>query len=212
MSIKINDKQYWTEFYSKNSNIPKVPSPFATYLIESKIINHPDRLIELGCGNGRDSIYFASHDIEVTAIDQCENTTTMLNKMDKINSFAHDFTNLAHQLNEIDVIYSRFTLHSINEVDQDRTLQWAYDAIVEGGLFCIEARTLKDPICGKGIDKGNNVWFYNNHHRRFIDAQDFKRKLIEIGFKIISFEEKNDLAKYKDDNPVVLRAIVLKLK
>jgi len=86
-----------------------------------------------------------------------------------------------------------------------------YNNLKKDGILCVEARTLKDPIFGKGIDKGNNIWFYNDHHRRFIDALSFKNKLVEMGFEIKLFEENNGFAKHKDDDPVVLRAIVKKL-
>jgi tellurite methyltransferase len=208
--MEINDKEYWTDFYSKNLNLPQTPSPFAQYLVDHEIAKPNQKLVELGCGNGRDSIFFAKNDILVTAIDQCENTTSKLNQLHNIHSFSHDFTNLSAFEFHIDVIYSRFTLHSITEEDEERTLLWAFNNLSQKGVFCIEARTLKDPIFGKGIDKGNHIWFYNQHHRRFIDAQLFKAKLVSLGFEIQYFEEKDGFARYKDDNPVVLRAIVKK--
>ena len=77
--------------------------------------------------------------------------------------------------------------------------------------MCIEARTLQDPIYGMGQDMGNNVWFYNEHHRRFIVAEEFVNKLKSFDFKIILSEEKNGFAKMGIDNdPVVLRVIARK--
>ena len=209
----MNDLKYWTEYYKNNKGIKKTPSPFAEYLLESGVIVKNLNLIELGCGNGRDSMFFAKNDVNVTAIDQCENTTTILNKIDNIHSYPHDFTNLPplHKEHYIDIIYSRFTIHSINEESEDRTLKWVYENLKKGGLFCIEARTVKDPLCGKGEDKGNHIWFYNNHHRRFLDAEKFRSKLIALGFEIKLFDEKNGFAKYKNEDPIILRAIVEKI-
>jgi hypothetical protein len=101
-------------------------------------------------------------------------------------------------------------MHSVNLDGEDRTLDWIFNNLKSQGLFCVEARTIKDDICGKGEDKGNNIWFYNGHHRRFIEADEFKEKLKKIGFEIIYFEEQNGFAKYKDSDPIVLRAIVKK--
>ena len=110
-----------------------------------------------------------------------------------------------------DVVYSRFTLHSISDADEERTLGWIYNSLRKDGRLCIEARTLKDPIYGMGKDMGNNVWFYNEHHRRFIDAEKFIEKLKHFDFKVILSEEKNGLAKMGNDNdPVVLRVIARK--
>jgi len=210
--MKINDKKYWSEFYFNNNELTKKPSLFAQYLVENSVINEGDVLFELGCGNGRDSIFFAQNNIDVTAVDQCDKNISFLNEQHNNISFISDnFTNLSNLESKVNVVYSRFTLHSINDEGELRTLNWVYNNLKKDGILCVEARTLKDPIFGKGIDKGNNIWFYNDHHRRFIDALSFKNKLVEMGFEIKLFEENNGFAKHKDDDPVVLRAIVKKL-
>jgi ubiquinone/menaquinone biosynthesis C-methylase UbiE len=210
--MKINDKKYWSEFYFNNNELTKKPSLFAQYLVENSVINEGDVLFEIGCGNGRDSIFFAHNNIDVTAVDQCDKNISFLNEQhNNISFISDDFTNLSNLESKVNVVYSRFTLHSINDEGEQRTLYWVYNNLKKDGILCVEARTLKDPIFGKGIDKGNNIWFYNNHHRRFIDALSFKNKLVEMGFEIKLFEENNGFAKHKDDDPVVLRAIVKKL-
>jgi ubiquinone/menaquinone biosynthesis C-methylase UbiE len=210
--MKINDKKYWSEFYFNNNELTKKPSLFAQYLVENSVINEGDVLFEIGCGNGRDSIFFAHNNIDVTAVDQCDKNISFLNEQhNNISFISDDFTNLSNLESKVNVVYSRFTLHSINDEGEQRTLNWVYNNLKKDGILCVEARTLKDPIFGKGIDKGNNIWFYNNHHRRFIDALYFKNKLVEMGFEIKLFEENNGFAKHKDDDPVVLRAIVKKL-
>jgi ubiquinone/menaquinone biosynthesis C-methylase UbiE len=210
--MKINDKKYWSEFYFNNNELTKKPSLFAQYLVENSVINEGDVLFEIGCGNGRDSIFFAQNNIDVTAVDQCDKNISFLNEQhNNISFISDDFTNLSNLESKVNVVYSRFTLHSINDEGEQRTLNWVYNNLKKDGILCVEARTLKDPIFGKGIDKGNNIWFYNNHHRRFIDALSFKNKLVEMGFEIKLFEENNGFAKHKDDDPVVLRAIVKKL-
>ena len=72
------DLNYWTNFYEKNNHISK-PSNFANEIIKYFKKKKLD-LIELGCGNGRDSIFFASFDLNVTAVDQVETEINRLNK------------------------------------------------------------------------------------------------------------------------------------
>ena len=73
----MNDKSYWKEYYRKNPN-PVDPSTFAKFIIG--FMEPEKKLIELGCGNGRDSVYFAQQKINVTAIDQIEEEMDYLNK------------------------------------------------------------------------------------------------------------------------------------
>lgn len=85
------DKTYWREFYSRHK-IGVEPSLFAklvykNYLLES-IKCDTDKyaesstpsLLELGCGNGRDSLYFAHKGVDITAIDQVQEEIAFLNK------------------------------------------------------------------------------------------------------------------------------------
>jgi len=212
MSKNFNDKEYWNNFYQDliERGVTFPPSPFAQWLIDSGLFNGKKNLVEMGCGNGRDSVFFAANNLNITAIDQCSNTTAILNEMENIESYSGDFTSLDDLDEPADIIYSRFTLHSIDDEEENRTLRWVYKNLAEKGLFTVEVRTVKDPIFGKGVDKGNNIWFYNNHHRRFVEADVFKAKLEKLGFDIISFVEDKGFAKYKDQDPIVLRAIVKK--
>ena len=163
--MKINDKKYWSEFYFNNNELTKKPNLFAQYLVENTVINEGDVLFEIGCGNGRDSIFFAHNNIDVTAVDQCDKNISFLNEQhNNISFISDDFTNLSNLESKVNVVYSRFTLHSINDEGEQRTLNWVYNNLKNDGILCVEARTLKDPIFGKGIDKGNNIWFYNYNY------------------------------------------------
>ena len=206
-----DDKEYWCAYYDEHITKNNLkPSPFAIFLTDNCYIKNK-KIVELGCGNGRDSIFFAKHEAMVTAIDQCSNTTSKLDLVANITGMEADFTELSsNEFGEIDVVYSRFTMHSIDEKGEDRVFRWAFDVLKSGGLFCIEARTLKDPLCGKGISKGENIWYFNGHHRRFLDASVFKNKLIELGFKIELFIEDSGLAKHVKEDPIVLRVIAKK--
>ena len=71
------DKNYWKNIYSKQSE-GEQPSQFAKYIAETIIIEEKS-IIELGCGNGRDAIFFANANAQVTALDQCDNIIELLN-------------------------------------------------------------------------------------------------------------------------------------
>src|SRR5215213_6367505 len=59
---------YWDEYYAARSTmVRRLPSQFAVFVAGELEGRH--RIIELGCGNGRDSMFFASHGHEVVAVD-----------------------------------------------------------------------------------------------------------------------------------------------
>ena len=209
-----DDKSYWEKYYNRKKKIDigfNDPSGFGTFILDYLGKSY-SRIIELGCGNGRDSIYFAENEKTVLAIDQCKNTISELKKINKnLSADTADFTNMPLDNGfKPDAIYSRFTMHSIDEAGEDRTIDWASKLLKPGGLFLLEARTVLDPLCGIGENKGGNVWF-TDHYRRFVVADEIAEKFVKKGFEVQYKIEQNNLSVYKDDNPVVLRLIVSKL-
>lgn len=212
----MDDKKYWTEYYAKNSK-PTNASTFAEFILPK--LSENKNLIELGCGNGRDSIYFAQNNLNVIAVDQVEDEMNYLNenhKEDNINFVCDDFTDLINTGSDLikntvfDYVYSRFTFHSINEVKEDRTLDWIESNLCEEGYFLLEARSMNDPMFkqGKVLSETEN---FTTHYRRYMDLDKIINKLESRNFEIMYKIEDNNLAVYKDDNPYVIRIIAKKL-
>ena len=60
--------QYWSSFYGEETH-PIFPSQFAIFT-HCNILNQYENILELGCGNGRDSLFFQSVGYNVLGIDQ----------------------------------------------------------------------------------------------------------------------------------------------
>lgn len=210
----MDDKEYWDEYYATHSK-PNDASTFAEFVLDR--LDEGKTLIELGCGNGRDSLFFSKNGLNVVAVDQVDSEIKFLNEnyaSENITFVAGDFTNLATSEEDLikntqfDYIYSRFTFHSINEAKEDRTLDWISNHL-DGGLFLLEARSLNDPMFKKG-DALSDTENFTTHYRRYMDLDKFTDKLENLGFEILFEIEDKDLAPYKDDNPYVIRIIAKK--
>lgn len=207
------DNNYWENFYSKQ-NAELKPSLFAIYvnnLFDGKLKN----IIELGCGNGRDSIFFANNQHDVLAIDQCKSEISFLqNQYKQLNNITFrcdDFTSLDLD-NKYDVVYSRFTLHSINKQEEQRVLKWTYESLNDDGLFCIEVRGQKNEIyrLGAAVDNEPDAFIYDNHYRRFLDFDVLCSDLKKLGFDIIFAAEEKDFAPFNGENETYIRVIAKK--
>ncbi len=207
------DKNYWESYYRDQKLIQK-PTLFAQYIYENKIRNHTS-LIELGCGNGRDAVYFANKGLEVLAIDQCENEIKFLN-----NKFFHlsncsfrtgDFTDF-HVDRKFDIVYSRFTLHSVSMEEEKKVCCWAYGILNNNGIFCIEVRGQKNEIYGKGeaVGSENDAFIYDRHYRRFLNFNDFCKRLQGFGFNLDYAEEKKGFAPFNGEDETFIRIIAKK--
>lgn len=212
------EKAYWDKFYKQYGYKDNIQnhSSFAQFCQSEIFINKQLNIIELGSGNGRDSIFFAKNNHNIVAIDQSsvaiqiEQDRLLSNYKEKLTLKNADFI-LEDYSNyfDIDIFYSRFTLHSIEEKNENIILDKVYNSLKIGGLFCIEARTIKDPLYGQGKQLEKHA-FFTDHYRRFIDSDIFIKKVLNLGFKINYFLEKDNLSIYKNDNPVLMRIILEK--
>ena len=206
------EKKYWDGFYNRNG-APVRPSDFALY-IEKEYSQFVNSVVDVGCGNGRDSFHFASKDINCIGIDQSDSAVKINNSnipSEILNlKFIHgDFPSFDYKSLNVDKlsVYSRFTLHSIN-YDEEKVF---FDNL--RGLDCldylfIEVRSINDEIYGDGKEVGKHE-FITSHYRRFIDPKIIKEKL-KRNFKILYFKQGINFAKYKKENPWVLRIIAKK--
>ena len=64
------------------------PSNFALDYYEELKKHHVKRILELGCGQGRDYIFFASHNIDVIALDSSQVVVDALSKIVKEKHFS----------------------------------------------------------------------------------------------------------------------------
>lgn len=187
------DKKYWKDFY-KTKKVSSDASLFAKF-VKGAYVEKEHSLIELGCGNGRDCVFLAKDGVEVLAVDQCESEIADLRlkyNLPNLKFECADFTKLK-DTHSFDIIYSRFTLHSIKEEEEDDVIAWSYKHLHNGGKFLIEARSTKNELYMKGepVPGEENAYIYDNHYRRFIDTDKLREKLKRAGFEIILDEEEN---------------------
>lgn len=205
------DKEYWTKYYQENP-VPSSPSPFAVVVL--KKLTTEETLLELGCGNGRDSVYFGAHKIKTTGIDQVCGEIDYLNstyKNEYLNFICDDFTDPQKISKKYNAIYSRFTLHAIKEKKEDNVLNWVYNNLEQKGQFFLEVRSNKDELANEGnAVVGEKNAMITNHYRRFADFKLLKEKLKTIGFELLDAVEDAGFAIYKNENPIVIRLICQK--
>lgn len=207
------DRAYWNQYYAGLNGKLAEPSQFAKDIVGK--LKPGKHLLELGCGNGRDSLFFLNNGLRVTAIDASDIAIDLLNQLTKENDNAlfvcDNFVKckILYQM-KYDYIYSRFTLHAINEEQENELLNNIKEGLVDGGMLLIEARTTKDEIYGKGERVEKNAYYYNGHYRRFVDVNIFRKKIEEIGLQIISLEERNGFSKTDESDPVLMRCVAIR--
>lgn len=209
---------FWEAFYTRNGLV-RAPSPFALWCLDEGYLSQTDHLLELGCGNGRDTFAFMEQGIQVLAVDACHaaiaHNATLLDNA-QWGQFSQmdlcDIASLAKRESAtppVQAVYSRFVMHAIPESTEDIVLNFCTEYLPQGSLMLHEFRTTRDPLMQQG-EVLSSTERLTDHYRRFIDAQAFRKKLHARGWQEKFFIESDGLAKFKDENPVVCRIVVEK--
>lgn len=187
------------------------PSKFSEY-VSSHYLRPDDRLIELGCGNGRDAGLLARHVLRYTGIDACPVAIESCAKSSNSGNATFqcaDFTNV--DFNKWGdgsgrlVVYSRFSLHSVTYAEAERLWDNLEKIATARWVFMLEARTCYDELYGVGEPVGLHE-FKTDHYRRFLDPAVFLSQLA-AKFSVKYFEVAKGFAPFADQDPLVLRTV-----
>lgn len=218
-------QDFWKDFYANSIASGKLrsePSPFAQWCLE-KHLTENSRILEFGCGNGRDSFAFMHNNLSVFAIDgsevaiqdniihlesnPCDSevcfTAMNFSYLDSLKEHHNDV------LSKVNTVYSRFVLHAIPEKIENKILNFVTNLLPSGTAMWHEFRTTKDPLMHEGEVLSETERF-TDHYRRFLDTDKFREKLSNLGWEESYFIESNGLATFGKEDPVVARVGAIK--
>jgi ubiquinone/menaquinone biosynthesis C-methylase UbiE len=202
---------YWRQFYRDHQI--EGGSTFANFVFQR--FPEPRRVIEIGCGTGRDSVFLAGRGHRVVAADRSPEAIDRAREavehagVDGLEFAvvdASDRDQLTRFLAEVEVpdgtellVYLRFFLHSIPERVEDVIFETLTRALPVGFRVCAEFRTTEDERRAK---------VFGDHDRRYLDEEAFAAKLSERwGFEIEHLEAGVGLSPFQGEDPHLARVI-----
>jgi SAM-dependent methyltransferase len=202
--------QYWNGFYAQRSS-PQHPSQFCLFALGE--LQPDDLVVDLGCGRGRDSLFFAQQGWRVLGVDASDTAVDSCREQARERGLGHaeflcstiESESLLAQLQAVRdrhsgrvFLYSRFFLHAIDAASEERMLQLVKRLTLPGEMLALEFRTWRDEMLRKSTP---------DHFRRFVDPTTTIGALTHAEFEIRYFVEGFGFAKYKDDDAHVCRIL-----
>ena len=197
------NKAYWSNFYSNSKELPFEPSGFSLYALhflrsrlEKKSKFH---ILDLGCGNGRDSYYFSSKGYKVTGIDPSSQIET-----DKFQFIQKNVFEI--ELKGFDVYYLRFVVHALLESDCDHLFA-NLSHLPPDSLIMFETRSTTNIT----NEEKSETFFRSsigNEHFRMLYSKNYMDRKVSERFTILKSSESADVAVFKSENPFCLRYII----
>ena len=174
-------KNYYDKLYSKKNYWGEDPSPLSLILFSEYIKQRTNlSLLDIGCGQGADSIYFGKKGFEVTAIDISKfgldnlEENAKQNHVDKqIKTFAVDIKKIQDLPSEdFTVVFSRMALQMIEEKNREKyvnELKQKYSNSIHAHIIPISGACFgTDFICSDELLKESykdwNILFYDEVH------------------------------------------------
>jgi adenylylsulfate kinase-like enzyme/SAM-dependent methyltransferase len=196
---------HWKKFYSSGI-APSKPSPFAEAVRDA--IKPGSKLLEVGCGNGRDAMFFSREGHSVSALDPSASAIDSCidgdpdGKIKFVHGMLQDVVDILPR--NFDVVYSRFVIHAMPLSEEERLLRDISTVLEPGGSVFIECRSINDQMARQGeiISPTERIL---GHYRRFIIKEDLEARLRSNGFMIVSSVESKGLAVFGDEDPVIIR-------
>jgi SAM-dependent methyltransferase len=213
MTTDITTARHWDSFYtSAEVHRLRPPSQFGAFMIGET--PSEATVVDVGCGSGRDALFFASHRHRVVGVDgstaaiaHCSATAEALGLDAKFLHAEVQAPALAENLRAMPavsqasslLVYARFFLHAITESDEDALFDLVGAISTPGRTqFAVEFRTQRDATLPKSTAQ---------HYRRFIDPITLLAKALGRGMAISYFVEGFGFAKYGDDDAHVARCV-----
>ncbi len=203
----LSNIEHWSEFYN-DTHGPVYPSQFSIF-VHSWLKGLSANILEIGCGNGRDTIFFHQKGHNIIATDQVVSNSLLSYKQgnENIETYEGDISNVVKTLDKTfflqkSVVYSRFFQHAIPQNIEEKLLENLSNLVSEETILFFEFRLNKDEKKQKE--------FGCDHYRRFQKSSDFVKLLEKNRFECIYKCKGTGYARYGEEDPYVGRFVVKK--
>lgn len=172
----MDQKKLWQMKWNNESK-QLFPNNFARRAFNLIKQSNYKTLLDLGCGNGRDSLYFARKKLKITAVDWSKSgldhlrKLVIIKKIGNLNIIEQDIPQLTFKPNSFDIIYAHLSLHYFNDKTTKKIFNRLYDMLKKNGLIFIKCKSTNDILCGRGQKLENNMYSFQSHVRHFFSKE-----------------------------------------
>lgn len=186
-----DQKQHWDKLH-KNSILKPYSEKETDFAAESlqQIANKEAVLLDLGCGVGNDSAFFAQNVGSVVGTDFSDvtiaNNTKRYSQLKNLEFIVHDTSQAFDFADEsFDVVYARLSLHYFPDELMRQIFAEIHRVLTPGGKLFFMCKSTEDSIYGEGRLIENDMFEREGHVRHFFSEQ-YSRDLLADKFMIHS--------------------------
>lgn len=198
MKIDENTKQFWNGEVVRANLI--WPNEMVIRFVKKNYKPGADtRILDFGCGAGRNSLALAKDGYNVVALDYGADAIKLLNQKIEpgmnVETILSNGDDIPVQAQSIDGIVACGSLFYFDTEDTIELLRRLKNVLKEGGRIWADWRGTKDSLYGLGYNAGDNCYIMNDKSGRegckyhFFDEDELRDIYSKAGLKIDSLEE-----------------------
>jgi SAM-dependent methyltransferase len=195
-ALDAQERHWEATFVQKPDMFGREPSEPAVWAAERFRQVKKLRLLELGCGQGRDTLFFGRSGFRVTAVDYSQGALDAVTAKAQSVGLAHLIETRRQDVRDpfpfpdesFDGCYSHMLYcMALTTVELERLSQQVRRVLVPGGLNVYTVRHTGDRHRGTGIHRGEEMWEVGGFIVHFFDRE----KVVHLakGYEIVSIDE-----------------------
>jgi SAM-dependent methyltransferase len=208
-------KNYWDEKHKKYAREDWILKPTIFAKFSVKFFPKTGRLLDLGAGQGQDSLFFAKKGYIVTSIDISNNALSHFRKRlqrfkkdPKIKTLIHDFSKgLPFEDSSFDIVYSHLSLHYFNRSTTRLVFREISRVLRKGGVFACLTNTLDDPEAKDGEKVEEDFFKVGEIFKRYFTTNTLG-SFVKDDFQVVVLDNKGET--YKDKIKSLVRLVCFK--
>jgi SAM-dependent methyltransferase len=181
-------RELWDNIHRRYTAVqgPRQPTDFARQVID--LIPEGGSVLDLGCGFGNDSLFFAAHGHVVVGLDfsdvAIKHNSECYAILPHLRFERHDIsTPLPFPNAAFSLVYARLSLHYFSDTITRSVFREIRRVLHAGGLVAFVCKSIDDPLYGQGEQIEEDMYNLHGHIRHFF-SEAYARTCLQPGFSI----------------------------
>jgi SAM-dependent methyltransferase len=151
------------------------------------------RVLELGCGQGKQAVDLAHAGYRVSAFDRSPVAIAAARRNAKkvgvtVDFLEQDLTRaLPYHSHFFSGAFSHLSLHYFDDMKTREIFNELARVLKPGGLLFFTARSVRDPFYGQGDWLSRDLYCHEGHVRRFFDAEYIVKELADWNIRFVDY-------------------------